>query len=82
MRADTTIRTVEMHTAGEPVRVIVDGYPIPEGPTLLDRRRDARERRGREGLAGQREAERIAGTKEGTDRGEGVVVEVEDAHLT
>ena len=42
MADDLTIRTVEMHTAGEPVRIIVDGYPIPDGPTLLDRRRDAR----------------------------------------
>lgn len=44
MADDLTIRTVEMHTAGEPVRIVVDGYPIPDGPTLLDRRRDARDR--------------------------------------
>lgn len=39
-----TIRTVEMHTCGEPVRIITDGYPIPAGSTLLERRRDAAER--------------------------------------
>jgi trans-L-3-hydroxyproline dehydratase len=34
-----TIRTVEMHTGGEPVRIIVDGYPpIPPGPILAQRR--------------------------------------------
>jgi proline racemase len=38
------IRTVEMHTAGEPVRIVVAGYPEPRGATLLERRRDARER--------------------------------------
>jgi proline racemase len=38
------IRTCEMHTAGEPVRIVITGYPIPEDATLLERRRDARER--------------------------------------
>src|SRR4051794_23298556 len=33
-----------MHTAGEPVRIITSGYPVPQGATLLERRRDARER--------------------------------------
>jgi trans-L-3-hydroxyproline dehydratase len=33
-----------MHTAGEPVRIIESGYPVPRGATLLERRRDARER--------------------------------------
>jgi proline racemase len=42
--APVDIRTCEMHTAGEPVRIITTGYPIPEGATLLERRRDARER--------------------------------------
>ena len=31
------IRTCEMHTGGEPVRIITGGYPIPEGATLLER---------------------------------------------
>lgn len=38
------VRTVEYHTGGEPVRLIVDGHPIPAGRTILERRRDAHER--------------------------------------
>lgn len=38
------IETVEMHTGGEPVRIIVSGYPELRGRTLLEKRRDARER--------------------------------------
>ncbi len=38
------ITTVEMHTGGEPVRIITSGYPEPQGATLLDKRRDARTR--------------------------------------
>jgi trans-L-3-hydroxyproline dehydratase len=37
------IRTVEMHTGGEPVRIVVDGYPAIDGGTILDKRRRARE---------------------------------------
>ena len=37
------IRTVEMHTAGEPVRIVVDGLPQIPGATILDKRRHARE---------------------------------------
>jgi proline racemase len=37
------IRTVEMHTAGEPVRIVVDGLPPIIGATILDKRRHARE---------------------------------------
>lgn len=33
------VRTVEMHTGGEPLRVVVDGFPPIEGETLLDKRR-------------------------------------------
>ena len=32
------ISTVEMHTGGEPLRIITDGVPVPEGRTLLDKR--------------------------------------------
>src|SRR5215813_9823836 len=39
-----TIETVEMHTGGEPVRIVVAGYPPIEGATLLAKRRQARER--------------------------------------
>jgi len=38
------ISTVEMHTGGEPTRIIVDGWPRLSGKTLLDKRREARER--------------------------------------
>ncbi|MSP48506.1 MAG: proline racemase [Alphaproteobacteria bacterium] len=33
-----------MHTGGEPVRIIVSGYPALAGATLLEKRRDARDR--------------------------------------
>jgi len=39
-----TIETVEMHTGGEPVRIVVAGYPPILGPTILAKRRHARER--------------------------------------
>src|SRR5215470_17590160 len=39
-----TIDTVEMHTGGEPVRIVVAGYPPIPGATLLAKRRQARER--------------------------------------
>jgi trans-L-3-hydroxyproline dehydratase len=38
------LSTVEMHTGGEPTRIIVDGWPKFEGKTLLDKRREARQR--------------------------------------
>ncbi|HTE79893.1 MAG TPA: proline racemase family protein, partial [Reyranella sp.] len=38
------LSTVEMHTGGEPTRIVVDGWPRFEGRTLLDMRREARER--------------------------------------
>jgi proline racemase len=37
------IRTVDMHTGGEPVRIVVDGYPEVRGETILDKRRFALE---------------------------------------
>jgi trans-L-3-hydroxyproline dehydratase len=37
------IRTVDAHAAGEPLRVIVDGFPQPPGVSVLERRRWARE---------------------------------------
>ncbi len=39
----TRIRTIDLHTAGEPFRVFVDGYPEIEGETILECRRNARE---------------------------------------
>ncbi|WP_406855646.1 proline racemase family protein [Alsobacter sp. KACC 23698] len=35
---------VDMHTAGEPVRIVTGGYPELRGRTVLEQRRDARER--------------------------------------
>ncbi len=37
------IRTIDMHTAGEPLRVIVAGFPEAEGETILQRRRFVKE---------------------------------------
>jgi proline racemase len=37
------ITTIEMHTGGEPLRVIVDGLPPIEGQTVLEKRRYFRE---------------------------------------
>jgi proline racemase len=33
-----TIRTIDAHTAGEPLRLIIGGFPQPEGRTMLERR--------------------------------------------
>ncbi len=40
---DLTITTCEMHTGGEPVRIIESGYPEIKGDTILAKRRYARE---------------------------------------
>jgi proline racemase len=32
------IRTIDAHAAGEPLRLVVDGLPTPEGATMLDKR--------------------------------------------
>jgi len=32
------LRTIDYHTAGEPFRIVVDGAPVPDGLTVLDRR--------------------------------------------
>lgn len=37
------IRTIDAHAAGEPLRVIVEGFPQPPGQSVLERRRWARE---------------------------------------
>ncbi|MBS3787040.1 proline racemase family protein, partial [Candidatus Bipolaricaulota bacterium] len=33
------IATVDLHTAGEPLRVVVDGFPELKGETILEKRR-------------------------------------------
>lgn len=38
------IRTIDAHTGGEPLRIIVDGFPTLEGNTILEKRRCAREK--------------------------------------
>lgn len=35
------VSTIEMHTGGEPLRIITSGYPPLQGRRLLDKRRDA-----------------------------------------
>src|SRR5215216_1932706 len=35
----TRITTIDMHTGGEPLRVIIDGLPPIEGQTVLEKRR-------------------------------------------
>src|SRR5262249_23176463 len=37
------IETVEMHTGGEPVRIVTAGYPAIPGRTILEKRRHARD---------------------------------------
>ncbi|MBU4203594.1 MAG: proline racemase family protein, partial [Acidobacteria bacterium] len=36
------IRTVDAHTAGEPLRIIVEGIPEIPGSTILEKRRFAK----------------------------------------
>lgn len=39
----SSLEVLDMHTAGEPVRIVVKGYPELQGATILDKRRDALE---------------------------------------
>ncbi|RMH05277.1 MAG: proline racemase [Planctomycetota bacterium] len=38
------LRTLDLHTCGEPLRIVLDGFPELPGATILERRRLARER--------------------------------------
>ncbi len=38
-----TIRTVDMHTGGEPVRIVTNGFPSIPGTTILEKRRYVRD---------------------------------------
>ena len=38
-----TIKTIDAHTAGEPLRLIVDGFPRVEGRTMIERRQWVRD---------------------------------------
>ena len=40
----TTMRVVDSHTEGEPTRVVIDGWPQPNGATMAERRDDLRAR--------------------------------------
>lgn len=40
----TRLSYIDYHTCGEPVRIVTSGYPELTGPTILDKRRQARER--------------------------------------
>lgn len=42
--ADEIYSVEDMHTAGEPVRIVTGGYPALSGATILEKRRDARTR--------------------------------------
>ena len=42
-KPEIAIETVEMHTGGEPVRIVTAGYPPVIGATILEKRRYARE---------------------------------------
>jgi len=43
LNKSVVIKTVEMHTGGEPVRIAVSGYPEIVGDTILDKRRYCKE---------------------------------------
>ncbi|XP_014665762.1 PREDICTED: trans-L-3-hydroxyproline dehydratase-like [Priapulus caudatus] len=43
LSADVVIHTTEMHTGGEPLRIIDSGYPTLVGDTILEKRRYARQ---------------------------------------
>ncbi|MFD2204055.1 proline racemase family protein [Kiloniella antarctica] len=43
MKITTPIKTVEMHTGGEPLRIITKGYPQIPGKSILEKRRYVRD---------------------------------------
>ncbi len=43
-KANSRLKVVDMHTAGEPVRIVEHGFPDLRGATILEKRRDALER--------------------------------------
>ncbi|HSL21968.1 MAG TPA: proline racemase family protein [Vicinamibacterales bacterium] len=45
--AEIRIRTIDAHAAGEPLRLIVDGFPPVRGRTMLEKREDVRRRHDR-----------------------------------
>ena len=54
------VQTIDAHAAGEPLRLIVDGFPSPRGKTMLEKREwvkrhadDLRRARSRIGVGGK-----------------------------
>lgn len=43
MTNGSPIKTIDMHTAGEPLRVIIDGFPPAKGKTILQKRKFIKE---------------------------------------
>ena len=41
------VRTIDAHAAGEPLRLVVEGFPAPRGATMLDKRAWVRRRHDR-----------------------------------
>jgi len=41
------LRTIDAHTAGEPLRLVIEGWPAPKGRTMLERRAWARQHQDR-----------------------------------
>ena len=41
--AQIELSYIDMHTAGEPVRIVTGGYPVLDGTSILDKRRQARD---------------------------------------
>src|SRR5437764_2028474 len=41
------LKTIDAHAAGEPLRLIVDGFPAPQGRTMLEKREWVRTRHDR-----------------------------------
>jgi trans-L-3-hydroxyproline dehydratase len=39
-----TVRTIDAHAAGEPLRLITEGFPSPAGKTMLEKRESAQKR--------------------------------------
>ena len=47
MSAPRRIRTIDAHAAGEPLRLVVEGFPVPRGASMLDKRAWVRRRHDR-----------------------------------
>src|SRR4026207_2014577 len=59
------VKTIDAHAAGEPLRLIVDGFPAPRGKTMLEKREGGPKHAGHLRRAAERGAPRRAGTRRG-----------------